>query len=361
MSNVVEEDIKEILSCPLPWHLLSGKVVAITGATGMLAAYLVETLLSLNTKLSDPIKVVALVRNKYKAAERFSRWVDEGHLFIKEWMSNAVDLDIPDCNIMIHAASISRPDIRIPVDVIEPNVIGTWNLLRYCEKCCNNFESFIFFSSRAVYGDDNSQSDMSVNETQFFPIDQMNPKSCYAEAKRMGENMCVSFMRQYNLPVKILRYAHTYGPGMDLKNDPRSFVSFVNKAIHGEDIELATSGEQTRCFCYIADATKAFFYVLLRGRVGEAYNIANDNGESSIFELASLIAQLGGVKAQRNLCQLSESGYAPQRFVKKPDTTKLKKLGFQAEISIKDGFSRVMRYYGGLRNRHVDFALSTST
>ena len=350
-TSVIDDDVQSVLSEQLPWSALSGKTVCVTGANGMLAAYLVETLLALSGRLDRPVRVVALVRNVDKCKERFARWSGCPYLVVKEWNFEDADIGVPDCNIMIHAASIPRPDSKRPVDVAGPNVVGTWNLLRYCHKACRQFDQFLFFSSCAVYGDDFADDD-PVSEGMSFAVDQMLPTSCYAESKRMGENLCVSFMRQYGVAVKVLRYAHTYGPGMDLNNDPRSFISFLNSMIAGEDIVLLSKGDMSRYFCYISDATNAFFRVLLCGSAGEAYNVANERGRVTIYELALLMARLFGRSAtsvRRNAADASVDvgGYAPQRYTMRPDVTKLKNLGFEPRISVEEGFRRSIEFLQG--------------
>ncbi len=346
--SIIDEDIESVLSEQLPWSTLAGKTICITGANGMLAAYLVETLLTLSSRLDRPVRVVALVRNTNKCMQRFVRWSCCSNLIVKEWDFEDTNIGVPVCNIMIHAASIPRPDSKRPVDVIGPNVVGTWNLLRYCHNSCKSFEQFLFFSSCAVYGD-NFSDDSPVREGMSFAINQMLPTSCYAESKRMGENLCISFMRQYGINVKVLRYAHTYGPGMDLKNDPRSFISFMNSMISGEDIILLSTGEMSRYFCYISDATNAFFRVLLCGNSGEAYNVANEKGKVTIYELALLISRLCGrpsscVKKKTEDSSVDTVGYAPQKYTIRPDIMKLKKLGFEPKVSIEEGFRRSIRF-----------------
>ena len=344
---MVKSDIEEILSDRLDWEALGGKTVAVTGATGMLAAYVAETLLSLNEKLQKPVKVHAWVRNVAKASARFSRWANDANFFIREWHPDDQDMGCPGCNIIIHAASIPRPDSKRPVDVLVPNIIGTRNLLEYAVRACPGFEQFVFFSSGAVYGD-NFMNDELVSEDMYFAIDQTKPQSSYAESKRMGENICVSYAAQHDIAVKILRYAHTYGHGMDLENDPRSFVDFVRCAVEGRDIELMSAGDMVRYFCYATDATRAFFRVLLAGKSGEVYNIANEDGRTTILDLAKRIASLSRhpVKVKRSACSSANSGYAPQKYTMHPDTAKLKALGFRPSVSLEEGFRRILAYYG---------------
>lgn len=70
MNKIIESDIKNILlSTLIDWTRFKDKTVLITGANGMLPAYLVFTFLYLNKVKGWEIKVIALVRNKEKAYE----------------------------------------------------------------------------------------------------------------------------------------------------------------------------------------------------------------------------------------------------------------------------------------------------
>ncbi len=82
----------------------------------------------------------------------------------------------------------------------------------------------------------------------------------------MGETMCVSWCHQYNIPIKIVRPFHTYGPGMRL-DDGRVFADFVADIVNFRDIIMKSDGSAQRAFCYLADATVAFFTVLLKGNI----------------------------------------------------------------------------------------------
>lgn len=55
------------------------------------------------------------------------------------------------------------------------------------------------------------------------------------------------------------------------------------------DIVLQTEGTSKRCYLYTADAVTAILTVLLKGKVGEAYNAANKNTYCSIMEMAQLV------------------------------------------------------------------------
>jgi len=258
----VKTDIEEILNVELSWQTLAAKKILVTGAAGMLAAYIVETLLLLPEFFKcAPPHVTALVRNRDKAEKRFSGYLNNPNFELRtDDICNAlVAEDFIETEIIIHAASIPRPDGNVPVEVMAPNVLGTWNLLELARQL-PAFEQFIYFSSGIVNGD-NIKSDIPITENMFFSSSCTNPAACYSEGKRAGESICLAFMRQYGIPVKLLRYFGSYGPGMDLRNDPRAFTSFVKSVVWGEDIVLLSAGDDTRFWCYITDATEAFFRV----------------------------------------------------------------------------------------------------
>ena len=346
----VRADIEEILKTDLPWKSLSGKKVLITGASGMLAAYVVETLLLLPEYLDcKPPVVTALVRNSGKAEERFSRYLNNPNFILtsEDICRNLEAKNFPDIEVIIHAASIPRPDGERPVDVMAPNILGTWNLLNLAREL-PDFKQFIYFSSGIVNGE-NIQSDLPISEEMFFPSSCTSPAACYTESKRAGEAICLAFMRQYGIPVKLLRYFGSYGPGMDLYNDPRAFTSFVKNAVQGEEIVLLSAGEETRFWCYITDATEAFFRVFFSSDCGEAWNIANNEAGCTIREFAQMACDLS---PNRNISLQFDPGKVPPGYtafkspqVTVPDITKLRSIGFTPKIPVREGLRRTIEAY----------------
>jgi len=346
----VRADIEEVLKTELPWESLSGKNVLITGASGMLAAYIVETLLLLPEYFDClPPFVTALVKNRNKAEKRFANYLNNPNfkLTSEDICNTLITTDFPGTEVIIHAASIPRPDGKIPVDVMAPNIIGTWNLLELARKL-PSFEQLIYFSSGIVNGED-IKSDIPVSEDMFFSSSCTSHSACYTESKRAGEAICLAFMRQYSIPVKLLRYFGSYGPGMDLYNDQRAFTSFVKNAVYGENIVLLSAGEDTRFWCYITDATEAFFRVFFGSVYGEAWNIANNEAGCTIRELAQTACELSPNKKISLNFDPSKvpSGYTPfkSQQITVPDITKLRKIGFTPKITIREGLRRTINAY----------------
>jgi nucleoside-diphosphate-sugar epimerase len=346
-NKIICEDIQEIVNSYHGWQVFDGKTVLVTGANGFLPAYMVETLLYLaQTQLCPNMKVLALVRNRERAEKRFVSWMKDGHLqFIVQDVCSPLTLSEP-VHFIIHAASQASPKYfgTDPVGTLKANVEGTINL---CELACNNpVESFLYFSSGEVYGQPHASKDC-IYENDYGYLDPINVRSCYAESKRMGETICVSYLHQYNVPVKIVRPAHTYGPGMDL-NDGRVFADFVCNIVENRDIVMKSDGSASRAFCYLKDATMAFFKVLIEGQNGEAYNVANPSETITIIGLAEKLVKLFPEKELKVISQpiVSSTEYLKSAVIQmQPDISKIKLLGWSPNITIEEGFFRTIKSY----------------
>lgn len=341
---MLEEDFTAITTSPLiNWQLFANANILITGANGFLPAYMAKTLLNLNATLlkSAPCRVLALVRNYKHAKEVFAPYLDRQDLvLITQDVSEPLALPYP-IHYIIHAASPASPRFYkdAPLSVIYPNVLGTINMLNLART--NPVRSILYFSSGEVYGEFAGE----IDENAYGIVDPTALRSCYAESKRMGENLCIAYGSEYGLPVKIVRPFHTYGPGMKL-DDGRVFADFVRSVVMGQDIVLTSSGEAKRSFLYLSDATLAYFLILTKGVNNEAYNVANEQGIISIKELAQIIVGLFPEKGLQVRFEPPKESYMPSPIMScAVKTDKLKALGWSPKIAIEQGFYKTIRSY----------------
>jgi nucleoside-diphosphate-sugar epimerase len=343
----MEQDLQYIAGMELPWEDFSGRTVLISGASGFLPACMVETLLYINERGNrPPTRVIGLVRDRRRAEARFAAYQGRSDLQLHvQDVCDPVDLEEP-IHFIVHAASQASPKYygTDPVGTLSANTAGTSNLLRLARD--REALRFLFFSSAEVYGRPGPDGGR-IAEDAYGYLDPVDVRSCYAESKRMGETMCVSWFSQFGVPAVIVRPFHTYGPGMRL-DDGRVYSDFVSDVLNGHDIRMRSDGRATRAFCYLADAVAGFFTVLHRGAAGTAYNIGNDEGEMTIADLAELLAGLAPDRRLRVLRQANsvDSGYLASQVMRIcPDVSRARSLGWRPTTGLRDGFSRTLRSF----------------
>lgn len=348
-NSIIEKDMEDIYSRRNDWSRLAGKKVLLTGAYGMLASYITYFIEYLNEVKSIEVELIAVVRNRAKFSNKFGSMDKKKFVHIIE-----ADLKSPlnveeNIDYIIHAASFASPQYYgvCPVDVLEPNTIGNYNLLQLAVE--KKVEGYLLFSTGDIYGAVDNVT--SVTENDYGIMDTLDVHNCYSESKRMAETMCKAFNVQYGVPTKIARIWHTYAPTMDIEKDPRVFSSFVKNIVNHENIVMKSDGKGMRSFCYITDAIAGYFAVLFDGEKGEAYNVCNSDEFLSIAKLAETLVSL---YPERGLQVIRKSRDSSENYVENvlligkeavPSNKKLKCLGWEAKVDVIEGFDRVIKYF----------------
>lgn len=350
MDKILEEDIYNIINnSNIDFSIFKNKTILITGATGMLASYILLVLLYLNKYNIYNINIIAIARNKEKFNKIFYDFIndDKLELICIDLSDLKKDtLDKYSIHYVIHTASTSMSDkfLSDPLNLVNTNILATNCLLEIAKN--NPLISFLFFSSGAVY---NHTRCGFIAEDEFEGINPLSISSLYPGTKFTAELLCNIYHLQFNVPVKIARIIHTYGPIMDLDNDTRVFAEFVKNIINNENIIIKSDGKGLRAFCYIVDAVTAFFKILIDGKDGEAYNVANKNAVVSINELANILINMFPenkikiVHTDRPKEYLIQSGDSLKELY--IDTKKLESLNWKAKYDIQTGFKRVIDYF----------------
>jgi UDP-glucuronate decarboxylase len=356
MTNpTVENDIDSIIAnTTLDWTTLTNQNILITGISGFFASYLCGVLLRLNKVKNLNINIIGLVRNKEKSYKKLDDFFSDDAqtiTLLTQNINEPLNLDSYlnqqqyKCLDQIwHLASQASPKFfsADPVGTYSANVLASHHLLALAKK---HQASFVLFSSGAVYGVVNKQP---IAEKDYGYIEPVSLHSCYTEAKRMAETMCLSWTHQYALNTKIVRLFHTYGPGLQA-GDGRVFADFVLDIVHNRDITLYSDGQASRAFCYISDAVQGFFSILFHGQIALPYNLGNDETEINLKQLAELLVNLYPEKKLQVKLQakIADTGYISSPNNRRcPDLTRLRALGWQPQVSLADGFKRTIQSFG---------------
>lgn len=344
-NNIVQQDMDELSKRNIPYEELKGKNVLVTGASGMLATYVIYTLMHLNIQKKYNIGVVALVRNETKARERF-----ENFLSYENFEITVQDVCEEIClnkriDYIIHAAGNASPKFILddPVGIIKANTIGTINILELAKKC--GAKRVLYTSTREIYGKVDDAEE--IFENNVGKLDPTELRACYPESKRMAETLLKSYNVQYGVDYVTIRIAHSYGPGMIIDNDGRVMADFMSDVIHNRDIVLKSSGDVVRAFCYITDAVAAMFYVLLKGKTTEAYNVANETEPYQIREVAEKLVELFKEKRLKVVFDIPKNmsqGYSKMGRVML-NTEKLENLGWKSQVRLEEGMKRTVESF----------------
>lgn len=339
------EDIAKTAELDLPWDRLADKSVMISGATGLVGSYLTDVLMYKNEKGLN-CRVYALGRSAQKAADRFGGRSEHPLFFFIPYNINSplVRDDIGRTDFVLHLASNTHPMqySTDPIGTITTNIIGLQNMMDFA--CLHEAERFAFASSNEIYGE--NRGDTELFEEEYCGYINCNTlRAGYPESKRCGEALCRAYMAQKGLDVCIPRLTRSYGPTM-LMSDTKAISQFIRRGLAGEDIVLKSEGGQYYSYTYVADAVSGLLTVLLRGKSGEAYNIADVASDIRLRDLAALIAETVGRKVIFEIPDAVEAAGYSKATKARLDGSKLQKLGWKPEYDIKSGISRTMRILG---------------
>lgn len=187
------------------------------------------------------------------------------------------------CDAVMHlaaAADVGEVE-RAPVAAEELNARGTLAVLEAARRA--GVERMIYASTIWVYSD--VEADEVDEETPLAP-----PAHLYTATKLAGELYCRSYAELYGLEYTILRFGIPYGP----RARPAAVVpTFVGRALAGEPLTIAGSGEQTRRFVYVEDLAEGCVAALGAPAGRRTYNLVSDT-DVTIRQIADTVRAVVG-------------------------------------------------------------------
>ena len=342
MKDVLEEDFDKITKRDISWDALRNSSFVITGATGLIGSLIVKYLLYANRTMNFGAKIYAVVRNVEKADKIFAEEKTDALTYVVADLTKEKVNCEGDCDYIVHAAAVTASKVMVsdPVGTICTSIDGTEKMLQLAVE--KKAKAFIYISSMEIYGQPTVGGKTAEKDLGYVDIE--NVRSCYPEGKRMCECLCTAYAAQYGVNVISARLAQTFGAGI-LPTENRVFAQFARSVMRGENIILHTTGESEGNYVYTADAIAAIMTLLVKGKAGEAYNIANEDSHITIRNMAELVArEIAGEKIQVVIDIPEDSvslGYAPP--VKMwLDASKMRELGWKPEIGLVEAYKRMI-------------------
>jgi CDP-glucose 4,6-dehydratase len=313
----------------------------VTGAHGFVGSHLVGGLLARGDEvrvLDRPEPRTADVGGPRRSALDLLGLPDQVELAEGDLRdAEAVSAAVAGCDSVFHLAAQTIVGVarESPLDTLEVNVRGAWNVFEACREY--DVARVVFASSDKAYG---SSPELPYRED--FPLRAANP---YDASKAAADIVARSYANAYGLPLAVTRFANIYGGG-DL-NFSRLIPETTIAVLDGRSPVIRSDGSPERDFLYVDDAVSAYLAIaegLDRGvGRGEAFNAGGERPHS-VREVVNLVAAAAGTGIEPEyLGTGTPDGEIDRQYV---DSTKLRELtGWYPRVELADGVVRTLKWY----------------
>jgi UDP-glucose 4-epimerase len=230
-----------------------------------------------------------------------------------------------DCVYHLAARVLVSESILYPRAYNDVNVGGTVSVMEAMRDA--GVRRVVLTSSGAVYGE---QGEQPVREDQ-----PPNPQSPYAVSKLAAEYYVRTIGALWGIETVILRVFNAYGPGQRLPaSHPPVVPRFLRQAQQGGSLVIFGGGGQTRDFVYLDDVVEALVAASAASDVDRRILNVGSGRESSINDLASLVARVVGRDVEV-LHSPAESGGVGRLCADLTAAGRL--LGYEPRVQLRQG------------------------
>ena len=314
---------------------LSGHTTLVTGAYGLLGAWLTRAL------LERGVRVVALRRDEPTVSTLemlgLAQRVEtvSGDICQPGLLDRTLNEYEIDSVFHLAAQTLVPTANRAPLSTFETNIRGTWLLLEASRN--HGAASVIVASSDKAYG---QQSRLPYTEAQ-----PLVPTFPYDVSKAAADLIARSYWHTYGLPVAVTRFANLYGGGDT--NRSRLIPGAIEAALAGRAPVIRSDGSPQRDFLYVEDAVDAYLAiwraVLAGSGAGEAFN-AGGGEPHSVTHVVELICRLTDAAVEPRI----EGTSVPHAEIDRQwvDASKLRELTRWApKFELEEGLRRTIDFY----------------
>ena len=339
--NLAAQDLDHIFAhTKILWEDLREKKVFITGGTGFLGKWLLESFVWANDKLNLNAQMFVLSRNPNSFKKRYSHIAKASGLTFHQ--GDVLDFDFPKerFDFAIHAATDASAQLNAdnPLLMVDTIVEGTRRTLEFAIHC--KAKRFLLISSGAVYGKQPSDL-LHLSEEYSGAPDPTQPASAYGEAKRLAELFCSIYQKEYDLKITIARCFAFVGPYLPL-DIHFAIGNFIRDGLTGDSIHVSGDGTPYRSYLYSADLAIWLWTLLFRGPPGEAYNVGSED-VISIGELACEVAAFFPNLPEVVIAKTPIPGREAELYV--PSIKKARdSLDLNSWINLKDALHRTIKW-----------------
>jgi len=314
----------------------SDKRVFVTGATGMVGAWLVKEL------LAQGAIVVVLVRDADPQSELFRSetikrvTVVNGALEDLLVLERAINAQEIDTVFHLGAQTTVGTARRFPLQTFEANVRGTYNLLEACRLHQSLVKRVVVASSDKAYGDQ-----VLLPYTEETTLQGRYP---YDVSKSCCDLIAQSYFHTYELPVGIARCGNIYGGG-DL-NWSRVVPGTIRSILKGERPIIRSDGKFVRDYIYVKDAARAYLrlaeHLADKTVQGQGFNFSLGK-PLNVLEIVGIIQKLMHAQHLQPVIQNTAKGEILNQYLSSEKAERL--LKWQPSCGLEKGLEETISWY----------------
>ncbi|TMR97401.1 dTDP-glucose 4,6-dehydratase [Nonomuraea basaltis] len=296
--------------------------ILVTGGAGFIGSHFVRS-------LHD---VYVTVLDKLTYAGNRANLDGVRHEFVHGDICDAKLLEavVPGHDLVVNFAAESHVDRSIEgaAEFVRTNVLGTQTLLQACLEA--GVPKVVQVSTDEVYG--------SIDVGSWDESAPLQPRSPYAASKAGADMIARSYAITHGLDVSITRCGNNYGP----RQFPEKLIPlFITNLLRGRKVPLYGDGGNVRDWIHVEDHCAGIRLVAERGSPGEVYHIAG-TAELTNKELTARLLEACGRDWDLVAYVEDRKGHDRRYSL---DDSKLRALGYRAEIPFGQGLKDTVRWY----------------
>ncbi len=347
------------------------KKVLVTGGAGFIGSHTVDALL----ERGDTVRVFDnLTPQVHGENAKRPSFLHKDAEFIQGDVRDraAFKKALDGIEIVIHdAAEVGVGQSMYSIDqYISTNVGGTGILWDILVNDKNKVEKVLVASSMSNYGEGRyvckthgkiaplprSEEQMKAGQWEVLcpdcgepaeavPTDEakeLNCTSVYAQSKKDQEVYSLMLGEAYQIPTIACRYFNCYGPRQSLNNPYTGAAAIFCSAVKNDKPPLIyEDGHQKRDFVHVKDLVRGKLMLLDSPKAAyDVYNVGRGD-PASILDVAETLIEIFGKTFQPDVIGKFRNGDIRHCYA---DTTKLAALGYQPQISLKQGLEDLVQW-----------------
>jgi nucleoside-diphosphate-sugar epimerase len=344
-TNPLARDLDHILEQTRQlWDELRGQRIFITGGTGFIGCWLLESFAWANDRLDLRASALVLTRNLAAFREKAPHLASDQAIRYMAGDIRAFVFPQGTFSHVIHAAVDASQTTHTtrPLDGFDIIVEGTRHTLEFARL--SGAGRVLFCGSGAVYGQ--QPPDLLRIPEDYAgapdPTDTRSPYGYGGEAKRAAETLCGLYERQFGLNCTIARLFSFVGPYLPL-DGKFAIGNFISDGLSGGPVCVKGDGAPVRSYLYAADLATWLWTILFHGETCRPYNVGSDQAVT-IAELAQEVANCVQPASRVEIAREPQAGTPPQRYV--PSVHRCaEELGLHQTVDLHESVRRTIGWH----------------